>query len=213
VVTVALDTAGPQAARPFVQRAEAEHPSLIDQAHVMDELFGVFNVPMGIWIDEDGRIVRPAEVAFSRRAGGGDRPIPEDLDPYLRDVLLEARKIRIEPEAYVAALRDWVANGADSEYALSEDEVIRRCRPRSPESSRAAAHFELGQYLHRAGHLRDAVPHFREAHSLDPQNWTYKRQAWQFADPFQGPSEDYEGDWLGDVKKVGAENYYPIPDL
>ena len=25
----------------------------------------------------------------------------------------------------------------------------------------------------------------------------------------QGPPEEYEGDWLADVKKIGAENYYP----
>jgi hypothetical protein len=196
-----------------VERAKAEHPSLIDQAHLMDELFGVFNVPMGIWIDENGIIVRPAEVAFSRRAGGASRPVPDDLDPYLRDVLLEARKIRISPEAYVTALRDWVANGAESRYALEPDEVVRRSRGRTPEMAEAVAHFEIGQHLHRAGHVRDAVPHFRQAHRLDPDNWTYKRQAWQFADPFQGPSEDYDGDWLGDVKQVGAENYYPIPEL
>jgi len=44
---------------------------------------------------------------------------------------------------------------------------------------------------------------------LQPDNWTYKRQAWSLADPLQGPTEQYEGDWLSDVKKIGAENYYP----
>ena len=55
---------------------------------------------------------------------------------------------------------------------------------------------------------------FREAHRLQPDNWTYKRQAWEFVDPIlQGPSEQYEGDWLSDVRKIGAENYYPPVDL
>jgi hypothetical protein len=183
---------------------------------VLDELFGVFNVPMGIWIDEQGVIVRPAEVAFSRsaRAGGrNDAPLPDDMDPYLRDVLMEARKIRVEPERYVAALRDWVANGSASAYALTPDEVVRRSRERTREHALAAANFELGQHLHRTGHARDAVPYFRDAHRLDPDNWTYKRQAWQFANPFQGPTDDYDSDWLADVKKVGAENYYPALDM
>jgi hypothetical protein len=29
----------------------------------------------------------------------------------------------------------------------------------------------------------------------------------------QGPSEQYEGDWLSDVRAIGAENYYPPVDL
>ena len=53
VVTVALDTGGIDAARPWIERAKAEHPSLIDQAHVMDALFGIVNVPCGVWIDEN----------------------------------------------------------------------------------------------------------------------------------------------------------------
>jgi hypothetical protein len=177
----------------------------------MDELFGVFNVPMGIWIDESGVIVRPGEVAFSRSAGdGSNRPLPDDMDPYLRDVLLEARKIRVEPEKYVAALREWVLEG---KHALSPDEVMRRSRSRTRDEALAAANFEMGQHLHRSGLDRDAVPYFRQAHRLDPDNWTYKRQAWTFANPFQGPSEDYDGDWLSDTRKVGAENYYPPLDL
>ena len=43
---------------------------------------------------------------------------------------------------------------------------------------------------------------------MAPENWTYKRQAWTFADPFQGPSEPYDSDWLTEVRR-GAENYYP----
>jgi hypothetical protein len=211
-VTVALDTAGAEAARPFIERAKPTHPSLIDQGHALDELFGVVNVPMAVWIDEDGMIVRPPEPAFHRRANY-DRPLPENLPPRLRDMLEEARKIRYEPERYVAALRDWVEHGTASRYALSPDEVVQRSRPRPWGHAVAAAHFELGQHLHATGHPRDAVPHFREAHRLDPENWTYKRQAWTFADPLQGPSDDYEGDWLSEVRKIGAENYYAPLDL
>ena len=72
----------------------------------------------------------------------------------------------------------------------------------------------MGQHLHRTGDPDAAVPWFREAHRLQPDNWTYKRQAWEFVDPImQGPSEQYEGDWLGDVRKIGAENYYPPVEL
>jgi hypothetical protein len=208
VVTVALDVGGAEAARPFIERAQATHPSLIDARHELDEKFGVVNIPNSVWIDEEGVIVRPAEPAHVRIVRG-DTPIREDLPPLLRDMLEEARKIVTEPERYVAALRDWVEKGAESPYALSPDEVIERSGPRGREEAEAAAHFELAQHLHRTGEPEAAVPHFREAHRLQPENWTYKRQAWTFADPLQGPSDVYDGDWLSEVRKVGAENYYP----
>jgi len=63
IVTVALDV-DPDQARPFIEQAGAEHPSLVDSGHVLDELFGVVNVPNGVWIDERGMIVRPACVSF-----------------------------------------------------------------------------------------------------------------------------------------------------
>lgn len=210
---MALDTGGAEAARPWVDRAEPTHPSLVDEAHVVDELFGVVNVPMGVWIDEDGTVVRPPEPAFPKRSRLADTPIPNDLDPHLADMLREAKKIRTEPERYVAALRDWVERGPDSVYALTPAEVVDRSRPRGSEEALAAANFELGQHLWRAGHDRDAVPYLREAHRLQPDNWTYKRQAWSFADPLQRPSDDFEGDWLSDVRRVGAENYYPPLDM
>lgn len=59
VVTVALDVE-PDFARPFIDKAAPTHPSLIDTGHVTDDLFGFTNVPMAVWIDEDGMIVRPA---------------------------------------------------------------------------------------------------------------------------------------------------------
>jgi hypothetical protein len=212
-VTVALDTGGADAAVPWIDRAKTTHPALIDSAHLLDELLGVVNVPTGIWIDEQGIIVRPPEPAFPWRP----RALPDDVVAQLPaisvDQLREAGRMRIDPERYVAALRDWVAEGAGSRYALAPDEVIARSRPRAPETSRAAACFELGQHLHRTGHPEDAVPWFREAHRLAPDNWTYKRQAWSLVDPLQGATSEYDSDWLTDVRKIGAENYYPPVEL
>jgi hypothetical protein len=215
-VTVALDVGGAEVAGSFIDRAKAEHPSLIDRAHLMDELFGVVNVPSGTWIDEDGTIVRPPEPAWPGRAVFRDyipRELPADTDPWVIKALDLTKKIRHEPDRYLAALRDWVDNGASSRFALPPDEVVERSRPRTRESSLAAAHFELGQHLHRAGFGDDAVPHFREAHRLEPHNWTYKRQAWTFAHPLQMPNDVYDGDWAGDVEKLGPENYYPPTDI
>ena len=216
VVTVALDVRGAAAAGHFIERANPQHPSLIDEAHLLDELYGVVNVPSGIWIDEEGVIVRPPGPAWPGKAVFREfipKELPPDTDPWVVKALDLTKQIRHDPERYLAALRDWAANGAESRFALTPDEVVARSRPRPMASAEAAAHFELGQHLHRAGFGDDAVPHFREAHRLEPDNWTYKRQAWTFADPLQRPNDVYEGDWAGDVEKMGPENYYPASDI
>jgi hypothetical protein len=216
-----MDTAGADAARPFVPDGTS-FPVVVDVEHRLGELFGVVNVPSGIWVDEDGVVVRPPETAYPARPQFAeidlDDPsvqaaLPESAVRRLRTVIPEVRKMRIDPEGYVAALRDWVAHGRASRYALSPEEVVERSRPRPPEEAEAAAAFALGQHLHRAGREDAAVRWFREAHRLAPDNWTYRRQAWTFADPAQGPTEQYEGDWLTDVRRAGAENYYEPLDL
>src|SRR5204863_43812 len=64
VVTVALDVGGADAAGAFIDAAAPDHPSLIDREHRLTDLLGIVNVPSGIWIDEDGVIVRPPETAY-----------------------------------------------------------------------------------------------------------------------------------------------------
>jgi hypothetical protein len=217
VVTVALDVGGVDAAGRWIDAAQPAHPSLIDVEHRLDELLGISNVPMAVWIDGDGMLVRPPEVAHPGtsvlRDMLAERGIRERAPPLLLEILGETAKIRVRPERYAEALRDWAARGAQSRFALSPEEVVERSRPRPPEASAAAAHFELGEHLWRAGERDAARAHFREAHRLDDGNWTYKRQAWSFENDLQGPSEHYESDWLRDVRRLGAESYYPLPDL
>jgi hypothetical protein len=217
VVTVALDAGGADAAGPWIDAAHPEHPALVDQGHRLGELLGIDNVPMAVWIDEAGILVRPPEIAHPGRnmlrEMMREHGIPQDAPQYVLDMLVETAKIRVEPERYAAALRDWAQKGGESDFALSPEAVVERSRPRPTEASAAAAHFELGQHFHAAGELDAARAHFRESHRLDPANWTFRRQAWSFEDPLQGPTEHYDGDWLSDVRASGAENYYPLPDL
>jgi len=210
IVTVALEARGSSAARPWVEKAEPAHPSLIDEAHVLTT-FGVINVPTGIWVDEDGTIVRPPETAYPRRPAFKDRPVPADATPLQREAIELTRRLNVEAEGYVAALRDWVERGAASRYALSADEVMRRSRPRPLSEATAAAHFALAQHLQAAGDSALATEHFKEAQRLHPSSWTYRRDAWAIAGP-DHPAI-YGTTWLDDVKREGAENYYPRLEL
>jgi len=222
VVTVALDV-NPENAHPFIDVAEPKHPSLVDSKHVTDELFGFMNVPMAVWIDEAGLLVRPAEHASVERSPLRDVDIPDGLPERMDRMLREVKAIKDPSVDYRAAIIDWVEHGAQSRFALSPDEVIERSRPVSADAARATACFELGQHLWSTEGNDAAVPWWREAHRLDPDNWTYKRQAWTFVttpegadqpDLVQGPNDTYDGNWLDDVLAVGGgANYYLEPHL
>ena len=196
---------------------------MIDTAHVTDELFGFVNIPMAVWIDEAGTIVRPAEGASVERSPFSDMEIPEGLPDRLDRMLREVKKIPEHATAYRAAILDWAHRGTESPYRLAPDEVVARSQPRGRDEARAAACFELGEHLLRTVGHDAAVPWWREAHQLHPGNWTYKRQAWTLVttaegaaenDLIQGPNEVYEGNWLDDVIAAGGgEAYTVIPVL
>ena len=213
LLTISLDSSGGRHSRRWIEAAAPTHPSLIDAGHLVDRLFGVSNVPSGIWIDEEGVVRRPPEPAFPGRPAYRDQPQPEGLDAYALESLAESRKIRADYRRYPAALREWVATGRESALLLSADDAAERSGPQTSESSAAAAHFELATHLLARGDEEGAVRNFREVHRLQPDNWTYRRQAWSLADRRQGPTPLYEGDWLSEVRRIGAENYYPPLDL
>ena len=64
-------------ARPWYDAAKATFTALVDAKHAVSSAFQFVNVPMGIWIDERGRVVRPAEPAWteSRTDMIGGKPL------------------------------------------------------------------------------------------------------------------------------------------
>jgi hypothetical protein len=172
IVTVGLEMGGVDVLRPYIEDALPEHPSLIDETHRMDALFGVTNIPSGIWIDEHGIIVRPHESAVPPPVMRPDKD--GDLKPWGM-----GGRFGFDGDRYADMVRDWVMNGADSQYVLTESEVIARSHPQTHEISEAVAHFELAQHLWRQeGFSEQALTHFARAHTLQPDNITYKRQAY-----------------------------------
>jgi len=184
---VAQDTGGETAAGPWYDRAQAAYTTLIDVKHTISSLYGMVNVPTGVWIDEKGRIVRPNEVAYSRDVG------------FLG--------ISVKGSQYVAALRDWVEKGAASAYALKPEDVAQRLPKRTEAQDLAEAHFKLGLYFHFKGLAALADQHWEAAQKLNPESWNYHRQDWAFTPDQAGAN------WMAKYRDLGDKPYYAPLEL
>jgi hypothetical protein len=202
VITVAMDSGGAKDAAPWIAEAQPTHPSLIDHHHAVAELYDWVNVPSVAWINEDGRIVRPNDPGF---AGDFFRGM---MEPGFDFQAMTAEHARMR-ERYLAAVRDWVANGTQSRWALTPDEVRKRLQGANPDHAYAAAYFQLGTFLHDHGRTEAAQAAFAQAKALRPESWNYKRQAWHLEEPGKSAGPEF---WEA-VKALGDRPYYPRHEL
>lgn len=199
VISVALESRGVAAALPYIEPVNPTLPVLIDREHEVARLFGMINVPNGVWINEDGRIVRPSEAAGSSDAFRSMDRTTGRMDPDKVATLREAR------ETYLGGLRDWARNGDASPWALSPEEVRTRLQGVTPEHALARAHFQLGEYLWQQGNGERARANFDEAVRLHPESWAYKRQAWDLEAQGKAGGPEF---WSA-VEALGDTAYYP----
>ena len=89
-------------ARPWIEGAQASYPIVVDTHHRVPELYNMFNVPTLVWIDEQGRIARPNDVAVMNENG--------------------AKLVRVEPAAYLDRVRAWARGEVP---ALASEERAR----------------------------------------------------------------------------------------
>jgi hypothetical protein len=165
---------------------------VIDETHLISTLFNLTNVPAGVWINEDGIIVRPPETAYSKST---------KLD-------IGGRSLASDGDAYVLALRDWVTKGSDSEFALSAEEVTEKLSPRTSNQSQAEAYFQIGTHFQKTGNETLANQYWVKAQELRPESWNYHRQDWSFTPKEQG------GNWLKKFMSMDKkEEYYPTLEL
>ena len=123
----------------WITAAKPTYTALIDEQHLVSKLYNMVNVPTGVWINEQGRIVRPNEVAF--------------VDDRFKTFS------GLDSEPYLNALKDWVEKGDKSVYAMSEEKLRERLNQNDPNFILASAEFGLGEHLYKQGHLAEAIPH------------------------------------------------------
>ena len=190
IVSVAQDTNGVKDAGPWITAANPTYTALIDEKHLVSKLYNMVNVPTGVWIDEQGKIARPNEVAF--------------VDDRFKNFS------GLDSAPYLNALRDWIEKGDKSVYTMSEGRLREKLTVNDPNIILATAEFGLGEYLYKSGHLNEAIPHFKEAQRLNPKSWNYKRQAYALSDA----KRDYGTTFMDEVEKAGGSKvYYQPPEL
>lgn len=155
----------------------------------MSSAYQLVNVPAGVWIDEKGQVVRP----------------PETASPKTQELKIGSKVIRTQGDEYVAALRDWVAKGSKSEFAMTDEEYHRRVKERSPEEKEAEASFKLAVHLHQSGQTELAQKWWQRAQKLNPESWNYHRQDWSF-------TSEAGKRWMEKFEKTPGD-YYPKLEL
>ena len=202
VLAVAMDS-HPEHARPWIEAARPDYPVLIDRNHLVAELYNMVNVPQAVWIDERGRIVRPTENAGAfegfRAMDRATRKMPEEV----------AAKVARAKANYVAAIRDWVEQGAASRHVLDPARARAQVPRMSEHVAEAHASFRFGlQLLHR-GREAEARVFLDEARRLHPESWNIWRE---LADKNETGLAAGPAFWAR-VDALGEHHYYAPVDM
>jgi hypothetical protein len=183
--------------------APPTYPCLIDERHIVAQLYNMTNVPMAVWIDEQGHIVRPVEPTG---ASDGFRKMDRATFSMSAELAEQGRATRM---SYVDAVRDWVKNGNASTYALSPDQARARIEAPSSNEALANTNFRLGQYLLSQGNKAQAQHYFDIAKKLCPESWHFVRQALEAI----GVGNASGPEFFAAVDALGDRPYYPPMEL
>ena len=153
MVVIASDIQGPDAAIPWIEKARGEFRALIDRDNVVGKTYRLKYVPVGIFTDEDGRLVRPV----------GSVNIDDDV---LRAELIEWVTTGIIPHV-------WMARAAEN----AETDVS------GVEEREAEARYYLSRILLESGKRSAAIEELRRAFELDRENWIIRKQLWALENP------------------------------
>jgi peroxiredoxin len=171
VVAIAFDQEA-EIVAPFAEGITI--PVLYDPAHLLSELYAISNVPTVVWIDDEGRVVRPNTPAFGT------------------DVFADFHGVPSGP--HLDAIREWVRHGVIEPSAAAPGVVAEL----SDEEISARLWFRIGAHLHRVGRDDEAAVAFERARVLAPLDFTVARAAMPLTgrDPFGAEFMDLYDTWV-----------------
>lgn len=184
IISAAQDTGGEPAAGPIFDAAGATYVQIVDENHVISSVFNFVNVPSAAWIDETGQIVRIDEGTYAKihEFGGSDE--------------------------YSPAVKDWVRNGADSQFIQSAATVTKNIRQRSAEEEKAESAFRLGNFFREKGHAEKADQYWALARTLNPDSVNFFRQNLTLSE--EGSAGTSFMSFIQGYAKQGKDYYRPL---
>ena len=206
IIAVAEESRGNETAKEWLDLAKPSYVTLIDREHHVADLYNMVNVPQAVWIDEHGRIVRPAETAGShdawRSMNREDMSMPEESTA----IAAKAQK------TYMDAVRDWAINGTMSKHAFNSAQVRTHLALPTENVALANTNFRLGFYLREHGQVEEGDKFLKIAVDLRPESWNLYRQAMNLREI--GPNGFAANeDFFARVDALGAGRYYPPPNI
>lgn len=204
---MAVDVQGAAVALPYVEKAGATYPVVVDAAnHVAGELLGQKVIPLAALIDEIG-VLRFVHV------GGPDAKVMRKIDQILEEVPAPAprapatlltsdlrNRVAARPEDVALRLRfasELTARG-DTKGARGE---LEKAADLDPESW--IPPFRLGMLQLATGKKDEALANLKRSLLLDPGNFLIRKQIWAI----ENPDRFYEGsvDYSWQQKKMREE--------
>jgi AhpC/TSA family len=174
IIAIALD-ADVDAVREWATVEPLTFPILIDRDFVFAERYGIVNVPASVWINEDGKIVRPADTAM-----GDDR--------------FRAFS-NVDSGVHHERLRAWVNDGVRD----LDDAAVREFQELPTEEvQRARLHRRVAMELRDQGDDAGMAEHLTAARALAPLDWTIRRGSMPLLgeDPFGNEFFGFVGEWM-----------------
>ncbi len=176
IIAIALD-ADEKAVVEWATKETLTFPVLIDKFHIVADLYGLVNVPAAIWIDENNKIVRPAD-----GTPGSD---------------LFRSFSHVDSEVHHNLLRSWVL---DNSRDLDDAQVRDFQLPPTQELQDARLHRRIAIALRERGSEGDEIgsrKHLARAEELAPFDWTIRRGNMPLAgvDPFGDEFFKFVGEW------------------
>ena len=165
------------AVREWATKEQLTMPVLIDKFHIVADLYGFVNVSASIWIDENDKIVRPAD-----SAPGSD---------------MFRSFSNIDSEVHHNLLRKWVRSG---ERDLDDTGVRKFQVMPIQEVQMARLHRRIAVALRERNQELDASAsreYLAHAEALAPLDWTIRRGNMPLvgADPFGDEFFKFVGEW------------------
>mgnify|MGYP001816199606 CR=1 FL=1 len=184
IISAAQDTGGEAVAGPVFDAANPSYVQIVDMNHAISSAFNFVNVPSAAWVDETGTIVRVDEGTYAKTHpfGGTD--------------------------AYAPAVKDWVRNGAASQYVQAAAMVADNIRKRTPEQEKAEAAFRLGNFFREKGHAEKAEHFWLMARTLHPDSINFFRQDLTLTE--EGSAGESFMKFRTEFAQAGKDYYRPL---